>query len=174
MLRALITAITILTLGLSLSAQNQDTDKSKEMDQALSEMSKMMDSLDLSKILQDEGIQELMKGFDMGQMNLDSINIEDMMGLFGEGGMPDMKDQDIQKMMEQSMKMFEGLDMTEMNKMLEGMDIEKMLEGMDLEKMLEGMDLEKMLEGFDFGQMAPPGTPEEQPVDKNGKKLKKI
>ncbi len=171
MLRALITVFAIFTLGLSLTAQSQDTDKTKEMDQALSEMSKMMDSLDLSKILQDESLQDLMKGFDMGQMNLDSINIEEMMGLFGEGGLPGMEGQDLQKMMEQSMKMFEGMDMTEMNKMLEGMDIEKMLEGLDLEKMLEGMDLEKMLEGMDLEQMMPKDV---APKDENGKKLKKI
>ena len=85
-----------------------------------------------------------------------------------------MEGQDFQKMMEQSMKMFETMDMTELSKMLEGMDLENMLQGMDLEKMLEGMDLEKMLEGMDFGEMMPKETPKDAPVEKDGKKLKKI
>ena len=170
MLKTLITTLVIMTFGLSLTAQNQKSteDATKEMDKAMSEMSKMMDTLDFSKLLNDEGLQEMMKGLDLGQMNLDSL-----MG----GGIPSlegMEGQDFQKMMEQSMKMFETMDMTELSKMLEGMDLENMLQGMDLEKMLEGMDLEKMLEGMDFGEMMPKETPKDAPVEKDGKKLKKI
>ena len=167
MLKTLIIALLLTTLSLSLSAQNQKSpeDAKKEMDKGLEEMSKMLETMDLNKILQDEGIQEMMKSLDFSEMGLDS--------LLGNG-MPGMENQDFQQLMEQSMKMFEGMDMNEMNKMFEGMDLEKMLEGMDLEKMLEGMDLEKMLEGMDFGEMMPKEAPKDNPVEKDGKKLKKL
>ena len=138
--------------GLSLSAQSQETPQpTQEMDKAMDDMKKMMDTLDL---------QGMMKGFGMDgkELNLDSLlNGVDISKLM-EGGIPGMEGMDnaeMQKMMEQSMKMLEGVDMTEMMKMLEGVDMTEMM------KMLEGVDMSemmKMFEGMDLKQMMPEGT----------------
>jgi len=154
-----------------LIAQNNKAPQpdNEQMQDAVTEMQKMMDTMDINSLLQ---------GFDMEGM--DSLNLEELMG----GDMLKMfGGEDMEKMMEgmDLGKMMEGIDMQEMNKMLEGIDMTemmKMMEGMDLSKMMEGVDMEelsKMFEGMDFQQMTPPGKLPDNPTEQDGKKnMKKI
>ena len=148
----LIIILAFSLLGLTVSAQSQDDATKSAPAQELNEsMKQMMDTMD---------IQGMLKGFSMDgqEINLDSLlNGMDISKLMDGGmlGMEGMENTDMQKMMEESMKMLEGVDMTEMMKMLEGVDMTEMM------RMFEGMDLEQM--------MPPAGnTPKEDP------KMKKI
>lgn len=100
-------------LGLTVSAQSQDdatkSTPTEEMNESMEQMKQMMDTMD---------IQGMLKGFSMDgqEINLDSLlNGVDISKLMEGGmGMDGMNDADMQKMMEESMKMLEGVDMTEM------------------------------------------------------------
>ena len=163
----LIIILAFSLLGLTVSAQSQDdatkSAPAQELNESMEQMKQMMDTMD---------IQGMLKGFSMDgqEINLDSLlNGMDISKLMDGGmlGMEGMENTDMQKMMEESMKMLEGVDMTEMMKMLEGVDMTEMM------KMLEGVDMTemmKMFEGMDLEQMMPPAgnTPKEDP------KMKKI
>ena len=183
----------ILFSGLGVSAQTTPSeDMSEGLDQIFSEIQLMMDSLDFSKMLGDENLQGYMKGFnldgtEMEEFNkmLDSLDMGSMFGAQGfEGlfeGMPGMEGMDsesISKMMEESMKMFDQMDISEMNKLFEQMDMSemgKMLEGMDMENLFKGFDMEDFNKMFEDMEI-PMGPEETQPAEGQGtrKKLKKI
>jgi len=148
-----IIATALLALfSFTLSAQAPDTTapETPDMNEALGEMQQMLDTLDLSKMM-----EEGMGGMDLNKM-LEGMDISKML----EGGIPgmegmDMNSPEMQKMIEQGMQMMGQMDMNEINKLLEGIDMSemtKMLEGMDLSKMLEGMDMQQ------FEGIMPPAT----------------
>ncbi len=160
----------ILTLSLifiSSFAFCQTTPAAPETE-AAPDMQMMMDSLNLEELLGGGDMNSLlqglnMEGMDMKEINkmMESLDIQSLMGgadlsqLLG-----DMDQAQMQQLMEQSMKMLEGMDMSELQGLMEGIDMSEM------QKMLEGMDMEQLQE------MMP--TPEQNDKKEDPKKLKKI
>jgi len=167
----------LMGLSLGLSAQTQESDPLQEppltesMDEAMSEINKLMESFDLNSLLSDTMLMQSFGGQDLNGL-LDSLDLQDLLGngdmdgLLKEG-LPGMEGLDMQQMLEgidmnQMMKMLEGIDMNEMQKMMEGIDMSEIM------KMFEGMDME----GFD-GMI--PATPQKKDApNSEDKKLKKI
>ena len=169
MIRILIIALTFLTVGISAQNTNPQptpaqANPDKAMEDAISEMSKMMDTMDLSKMMEGMDLGAIMQGLQLGESDMQGLeqmlDSLDLSMFFGDSkGIPGMEGMDMGKMMEQSMKMLEGMDMQEMQKMMEGIDMNEIF------KMFEGMDmgeLEKLM----------PTQPTEE--KQNEKKLKKI
>lgn len=181
MFRNIILAAITLLLSSHLFAQNDqpaaEPQLNESMEEAFGELSKMLDTLDTESIFGQGGIEGLLKGFsfdgkEMQDLNaaMDSLGLSELLGgdiskMF-EGGFPGMEGMDMKeldKMMEQSLGMMKDMDMSQFQEMFEGIDMSEIM------KMFEGMDMEEFK-----GGVFPPQNPEEVPTDSKGKKLKKI
>jgi len=147
----------------SLNAQTEIDQKelNQQMDEVMKEMQKAMDTLDLEKLFeqsfgmfQDEESMDQIKGM-MDSLDMNQLFGGDFSKMFGENGiqMEGFEMGDLNKMMEESMKMFENMDPKMMEDMMRGFDFQ------ELEKMFEGLDMEQ------FKQMAP-----NKPAEKKGLK----
>ena len=173
MIRILYVTILLFCLG-TLSAQNTTPteDPAKSMEDAMSEMTKMLDTMDLSNLMKGLDLNSILGDAEFGSM-FEMMDSMDLNQLFGERGLDDlgMGNEDIGKMMEESMKMLEGMDMSQISKMMEGIDMSEMM------KALEGIDMSEMMKMFeginpeDFN-IVPPTLPSEE--DSKRKKMKKL
>ncbi len=172
MIRILYVTILLFCLG-NLSGQNTPpTEKpAKSMEDSMSEMTRMLDTMDLSNLMKGLDLNSILEGAEFGSMfeMMDSMELNQLFGEQGLNGLG-MGNEDFGKMMEESMKMLEGMDMSQITKMMEGIDMSEMM------KALEGIDMSEMMKMFeginpeDFN-LVPPTTPSE---DTKKKKMKKI
>lgn len=162
----------------AMQAQSDTSDPLAEpsmeesLNEAFSEISKFLDTLDGNSIMGLGMDSMMMKAFSFDGENmkeldgvLDSMGISKMLGgtdisKMLEGGIPGIEGMDMNQMnqmMEQSLKMLEGIDISQMQKMMEGIDMSELM------KMFEGMDMEGFM----------PPADKAVPSEKD-KKLKKI
>ncbi len=173
MIRALfISAFLFSTTLLSAQTTPEENPAAKSMEDALSEMSKMMDTMDMSSLMKGLDLEKIMGGSDFESMfeMMDSMDLNQLFGGSQELESFGMGNEDFEKMMKESMKMLEGVDMNEMMKLLEGVDMNevmKMFEGMDMNEMM------KMFEGINPEDLniVPPTSPTEDSQKRKKKKL---
>ena len=161
----------LLILGMSFHAiaqrESKDIDSEKlekQMEDAFSEFQIMMDTLDFSQMFGEDfnGLfgDSFSEGFNfnnldsLGDLNLNDLLGEDIFKQFGEGMPAELDMENFSQMMEESMKMLDQIDMSQLQEMFEGMDF-------DFEQ------FEQMLPGDDFDDK------EEEKRDENGKIIKK-
>lgn len=172
MTKALVFCFIFCVTGLVAQSEEQ-LNAEPSMEEALEEMSKIMDTLDIQNLLDGADMNSLFESFgfggeDMGGI-MDSLNLDELFGgdfsrLFEGGeGMQGFDMQQLDKMMEESLGIFEQMDMSEIQKMMEGIDMSEIM------KMFDGMDMGGMQEF-----MQPPASPETPTEDGNRRKLKKI
>ena len=149
----------LILFSVNLTAQSHDSDPlqeppvSESIDEALEELSGLFEGNTLDSIFGEFGGA-------FGEFKMDSLDLTEIMGgdqfseLFGEIDMTQLNE-----MMEQSMKMLEGVDLEEMMKSIDMSEIMKMFEGIDIE-------------GFE--NLTPTPQNPEAPSKKEHKKLKKI
>ncbi len=123
----------LILFSANLTAQTEDSDPLQEppvaesIDEAMEELSKLFEGNSLDSIFGELGTA-------FGEIKFDSLDMSEIMGsdqfsqFFGEMDMSQLDE-----MMEQSMKMLEGIDLEEMMKGIDMSEIMKMFEGMDLE-----------------------------------------
>lgn len=164
-MKKILISLLLISYSIVSWSQNDQSPKTdeiqKSMEEAMQEFQLSLDSFDMSSFFSQDlskmlGDSTMMKSFDLGQMG-EMLGGMDMNELFG----PEM-----QKQMEESMKMLEGMDMSELNSLFEGIDMSQ------LEGMFEGIDMsemQKMFEGFEM-----PEIKEIEPIEKKSKDSKKI
>ncbi len=170
MYRIILTLAFLIPVTTGVFAQSNEEAKPtpESMEDALQEMTKALDTMDLNALLS-QGMS-MIQGLDGTGMDLKGLGLTDSLGnVQGLEGiisqlMPGMENMDmgeINKMMEQSMKMMQGMDMSEFQKLFEGIDMEQ------FEGMMKGFDMEQ------FKEMIPAQPGEAKPNEtKDG--LKKI
>ncbi len=173
MIRVLfISAFMFSTALLSGQTTPEESPAAKSMDDALSEMSKMMDTMDISSLMKGLDMDKIIGSSDFESMfeMMDSLDLNQLFG--GSQGLEGlgMGDKDLEEMMKESMKMLEGVDMDELMKMMEGVDMNEMM------KMLEGVDMSEMMKMFEGINpedlnLVPPTSPTENSKKKKMKKL---
>ncbi len=118
-----------------------DSEKmNKAMEDAMKQLEVVMDSVDISQLFSNEMFQ-LDNLLDSSQMQmLMGGDLNDLFSnLFPEG----LESEDLEGMMQQGMRMFQNMDIKELESLMEGIDQD------ELNKMFEGLDfseLEKMFE----------------------------
>jgi len=124
----------ILIGGFSLSAQNSPNDINTEelqekMEESLSDIQTILDTLDFNQLFSQDFNKLFENNFgqfesldSLGSFDINQFFGEDMMQMFGDIMPQDFEADDFQKMMEESMKMLEQIDISELQGMFEGMD----------------------------------------------------
>lgn len=138
MKQIVIVLLFVMAFSINVSAQrksdNIDTKEMQEqMGDAMSEFQNMLDTLDFEKFFSQDfsnlfgGSMEGMN-FDnldsLGSISLDELFGEDLFQQFGESMPNDLDMENFGQLMEESMKMFEQIDMSELEKMFEGLDFD--------------------------------------------------
>jgi len=136
--------------GFSVSAQNTpndlNTDEIQEkMQESFSELQSILDTMDFSQIFGQDFNQLFGENFSgglgldsLGGLDINELLGEDMFQMFGEAFPQGIQGEEFQKLMEESMKMLEQIDMSELQGMFEGMDFN--FEG--LEDMMKDIEIE--------------------------------
>ena len=122
-------------------AQTEGQDLKKGTEDIQQEMQKQLKELGFL-FGDSELLNELLQNFDLGQLNLEELNLQDLEKQLGDGGMIMPNDLDMQGMMELFQKGMQG----------QGMDLE------GLEQLLGPMM------GGDLGQLFPQMPKEDEPI----------
>lgn len=162
-MKRVVNFILFLALTFTVNAQSQkknDSDiNSSEMneaiDDALIQLEGVMDSIDLSSLLNNEMFQ-LGEFLDSTQMNM--LMNGDLSTLFGDVFGEDLDPDALGQLMQQGMMMFQQMDMSEMESLMEGIDMDA------LNKMLEDLDFSELEKQFEK-------EGEKKEKDKNKKRI---
>lgn len=160
---------TFLCYSLMAQTEQSSPDINESYQEAMEEFSQAIDTLDFSKIF-DEGFGQLFDlGPNQGNMNglIDSLDLNQFFGDSGFGmiqeQIQEMDPEQLNEMLDQSMKMMQQMDLSQFQSLLDDIDMGQ------LQKMFEGMDFE----GFNFQG---PNIPKNDGEDdgKGTKKMKKL
>jgi len=164
----------LCTFSLTAQIDNSEKDLQESYQQAIEEFSKVMDTLDFSKIFE-ENFSEFFNEFDQKsnpnqdsfQGILDSLNFEELLGgsnlqYFGDT-FKSMDSVKMNKLLEESMQLFQQMDLSQFQGLMDQLDLS------ELHQMFDGMNMEE----FNFQYPQQPSD-DNAPEKKEDQKLKKI
>ena len=117
MIRTMIRGLLFISAGVSAQSTEPQIDPNETMEEAMSEISKYLDTIDFANIFEGDQMNELFKGFGFGgqdmQGMMDSLGISEMFGgdfseMFGGGQLPGLEGMDMEqldKMMQESLSL---------------------------------------------------------------------
>ena len=162
-MKRILNVLVVCLITTAVIGQNNNSQEKKEtdkmhaaMEDAMSQLEILMDSIDFSQMFNSEMFQ-LDNMLDSTQMQL--LKGGDLNDLFENMFPEGIESQDLERMMQQGMMMFQNMDMKELESLMEGIDMES---------------LNKMLEGLDFSELEKLLQEDQSPQDKSKKKLKRI